>query len=131
MQGVGSSYTSFTGCSILLFSASQKLLELSGEEASQELLYTASHLTVLSLCSYDNVMARKLYVRLQIIFNDIKEIVVSPVYRTMREMHVVVQDVALVPLSHYYAVEGADEVSKTILDITRSSMDLLQERISL
>jgi hypothetical protein len=76
-------------------------------------------------------MARKLYVRLQIIFNDIKEIVVSPVYRTMREMHVVVQDVALVPLSHYYAVEGADEVSKTILDITRSSMDLLQERISL
>jgi hypothetical protein len=46
-------------------------------------------------------------------------------------MHVVVQDVALVPLSHYYAVEGADEVSKAILDITRSSMDLLQERISL
>jgi hypothetical protein len=131
MQGVGSSYTSFTGCSILLFSASQKLLELSGEEASQELLCTASHLTLLSLCSYDNVMARKLYVRLQIIFNDIKEIVVSPVYRTMREMHVVVQDVALVPLSHYYAVEGADEVSKAILDITRSSMDLLQERISL
>jgi hypothetical protein len=76
-------------------------------------------------------MARKLYIRLQIIFNDIKEIVVLPVYRTMREMHVVVQDVALMPLSHYYAIKGADEVSKTILDITRSSIDLLQERISL
>jgi hypothetical protein len=76
-------------------------------------------------------MARKLYVRLQIISNDIREIVVSPVYRTMREMHIVVKDVALVPLSHYCAVEGAKEVSKTILDITRSSMDLLQERISL
>jgi hypothetical protein len=130
-QSVGSSYTSFTGCSILLFSASQKLLELSGDEASQELLYAASHLTVLSFCSYDNVMARKLYVRLQIIFNDIKEIVVSPVYRTMREMHIVVQDVALVPLLHYHAIEGAEELSKTIVDITRSSMDLLQERISL
>jgi hypothetical protein len=65
-------------------------------------------------------MARKLYVRLQIIFNDIREIVVSPVYRTMREMHIVVQDVALVPLSHYYAIEGAVEVSKTIVDITGS-----------
>jgi hypothetical protein len=76
-------------------------------------------------------MARNLYVRLQIISNDIREILVSPVYRTMREMHMVVKDVAVVPLSHCYAVEGAEEVSKTILDITRSSMDLLQERISL
>jgi hypothetical protein len=81
------------------------------------------------MCSYDNAMARKLYIRLQIIFNDIREISVSPVYRTMRDMHVVVQDVALVPFSHHYAVEGVEEVSKTIVDITRSSMDLLQERI--
>jgi hypothetical protein len=76
-------------------------------------------------------MARKLYVRLQIVSNDIREIVVSPVYRKMREMHIVVKDVALMSLSHYHAVEGADEVSKTISDITSSSMDLLQERISL
>jgi hypothetical protein len=61
--------------------------------------------------------------------NAIREIILSPVYRKMREMHIVVQDVPLVPLSHYYAIEGAEEVSKTILDITRSSMDLLQERI--
>jgi hypothetical protein len=76
-------------------------------------------------------MARKLYVQLQIIFNDIREILVSPVYRTMREMHIVVKDVALVPLLHYSAVEGAEEVSKTILDITRSSMGVLQGSISL
>jgi hypothetical protein len=48
----------------------------------------------------------------------------------MREMHIIVKDVALVPLSHHHAVKGAEEVSKTILDITRSSLHLLQERIS-
>jgi hypothetical protein len=130
MQGVGSSYTSFTGCSLLLFSASQRLLELSGEEASQELSYAASHLTILALCSCDNTMARRLYVQLQIIFNGIRGIVVSPVYRKMCEMRVVVKDIALVPLSHYHAVVGAEEVSKAIVDITRSSMGVLQEKIS-
>jgi hypothetical protein len=76
-------------------------------------------------------MTRKLYVQLQIIFNDIRGIVVSPVYRTMCERRIVVKDVALVPLSHYHAVVGAEEVSKTILDITRSSMGLLQKEICL
>jgi hypothetical protein len=128
---VGFSYTSFTGCALLLFSASQKLLELSREEASQELSYAASHLTVLALCSYDNTMARKLYTQLQTIFNDIREIIVSQVYRTMCEMRIVVKDVALVPLSHYHAVVGAEEVSKAILDITRSSMGVLQGNIGL
>jgi hypothetical protein len=88
-------------------------------------------LTVLALCSYDNTMARKLYVQLQMIFNDIRGIVVSPVYRAMCEMRIVVKDIALVPLSHYHAVVGAEEVSKTIVDITRSSMGVLQGKHSL
>jgi hypothetical protein len=129
-QGVEFSYTSFTGCAILLFSASQKLLQLSGEEASQELSYAASHLTVLSLCSYDNAMARKLYIQLQVIYNDIREVVASPVYRTMCELHVTVRGAVLVRPPHCYAVEGAEEASKTILDIARSSIGVLQEGIS-
>jgi hypothetical protein len=76
-------------------------------------------------------MARRLYVQLQIIFNDIRGIVVSPIYRTMCEMRIVVKDIALVPLSHYHAVVGAEEVSKAIIDITRSSMGVLREKISL
>lgn len=75
-------------------------------------------------------MARKLYITLQIIFNDIREVAVSPVYRMMRELEIVVKDVALVPLSHYDAVEGAEEVSKTILDIARRIMGVLQESLS-
>jgi len=76
-------------------------------------------------------MARQLYVKLQIIFNDIREIAASPIYHTMCDMRIVVKDVALVPSSHYQAVVGAEEVSKTILDIARSSMGVLQEKISL
>lgn len=123
-------YTSFTGCTILLFSASQKLLKLFGEEIGQELSYASSHLNVLSLCSYDNAIAKELYTPLQIVFNDIREVAVSPVYRTMRDMNIVVKDVALVPLSHYDAVEGAEEVIRTILDLTRRIMGILQESLS-
>jgi hypothetical protein len=78
-------------------------------------------------------MARKLYTQLQIIFNDIRETVVSPVYRKMREMNIMVKDVALTPLSDYDVVEGVremEEVSKTVLDITTSSMSILQETLS-
>jgi len=128
-QNTGFRYTCFTGCAILLFSASQKLLELFGEEIVHDLSYASSHLNVLSFCSYDNPVARNLYITLQIAFNDIRDVIVSPVYRKMRELHVVVKDVALVPLSHYDAVEGAEEVSKSILDLTERIIGVLQESL--
>ena len=123
-------YTSFTGCAVLLYSASQKLIQLLGEETSQDLLYASSHLNVLSLCSYDNGVARNLYITLQILFNDIREIVVSPVYYRMRELHLAITDVALVQPSRYDAVKGAAEVSKNIVELTRRIMDVLQEKLS-
>jgi hypothetical protein len=115
---------------VLLFSASQKLLELFGEEIGQDLMYASSHLNVLSLCSYENNVARKLYTTLQIVFNDIREIAVSPVYRRMRELHIVVKDVALVPPSHYDAIEGAGELSKNVVGLVRRIMGVLQESLS-
>ncbi|KAF2446652.1 hypothetical protein P171DRAFT_472109 [Karstenula rhodostoma CBS 690.94] len=110
-------YTSFTGCAILLFSASQKLLELHAEAVGEEL-------------SCDNATARKLYTPLQIIFNDIREVMVSPVYREMREMHTVVRNVALMPLSQDDAIEGVGEVCRTISDTTRRVMDILQQGLN-
>jgi hypothetical protein len=78
-------------------------------------------------------MTRKLYTTLRVIFNDIREILVSPVYSTMRELHINVADVALKSLSHHGvtedAIEVAIEVSKTILDLTRRIMDILQESL--
>jgi hypothetical protein len=128
--GIDDRYTSFTGCLILLYSASQKLLLLPGEEIGQDLLYASSHLNVLSLCSYNSGTAKKLYTTLQIIFNDIREVVVSPVYRAMRELHPVLKDVALGPVSLDDAIEGAGEVSKTISDLTRRVISVLQESLS-
>jgi hypothetical protein len=94
------------------------------------LSYASSHLNVLSFCSYDNPVARKLYITLQIIFNDIREVGASPIYRRMRDLNIVVKDEAHVPPSHYDAVEGAEEVSRAIVDLTRRIMGVLQESLS-
>ena len=75
-------------------------------------------------------MARKLYTPLQSLYNDIREVIVSPVYRTMCDLHLVVKDVALVPQSRYEVVKGNAEVDRAILDITRRIMDVLQESLS-
>lgn len=124
-------YTSFTGCAILLFSASQSLLQLFGEEVGHDLTYASSHLNLLSLCSYDNSIARRLYTELQVIFNDIREAAVSPVYRKMREERMFVKDPMLVPRSHYDSVPGAKEVANSIIESTRRVMDVVKQAIVL
>ncbi|XPS96714.1 hypothetical protein M3J09_005973 [Ascochyta lentis] len=124
-------YTCFTGCAVLLFSASQKLLELFEGEIGQDLAYASSHLNVLSLCSYQNVTARKLYIPLQIMFNDIREVLVSPVYRAMREAHMIVRDASSVPSGYYDAIDGSEAVSKNMLDLTKRVMAVLQESLSI
>jgi hypothetical protein len=124
-------YTSFTGCAILLFSASQKLLALRGEEIGQDLSYASSHLNLLSLCSYDNNVARDLYKKLQLIFNDIREAAYSPVYRKMCDARIIVKDPMMLPRNHYDAVEGAEEVSRSIVDATRRAMFIVQEALML
>lgn len=121
------SYTSFTACSVLLLSASQKLLLLCGEEASQELSYAASHLSVLSFCGSNNALVRKLSRQLQIIFNDIRETTVSSVYRKLCEKNVVIKDRALEPHFDCHTIEGAEKVSQAILGITRSCMNMLRK----
>jgi hypothetical protein len=123
-------YTSFTGCAILLFGASQNLMFLSAEEVGRDLAYASSHLNVLSFCSYDSALARTLYNRLHIIYNDIREAMVSPIYRQMRDSMVVNKDVALVPSSHPDSVEGAVDVSRTMLDLTERIVHVLQESLS-
>jgi len=100
-----------------------------GEEIGQDLAYASSHLNVLSLCSYDNPSARRLYIPIQVVYNDVREVVVLPVYRKMHQLYIVVKDAAYLPPSHYDSVEGAEEVSKTILDLTGRITDTLRERL--
>lgn len=74
-------------------------------------------------------MARKLYGRLQVIFNDIREVTVSLDYRSMRERNIIIKDRALLSDTHYDAVAGAEQVAQTVLDIVRSSVDVLQNSL--
>jgi hypothetical protein len=126
-QGHGCSYTSFTGCATLIFAASQKLLQLFGEEAGQDLSYAALHLSALSYCSFDNTMAKKLHSQLLIMFNDIREVIMSPVYRAMLGRGITIEGRAVGSFSHYNTAEGAEEMSRAILEISRNSMALLQD----
>jgi hypothetical protein len=128
---IDSRYTSYTGCGILLYSASQKLLQLLGEEVGQDMLYASSHLNALSFCSYTNDIARKLYLQLQVVFNEIREVVVSPGYHAIRELHSAANDdVEQAPLLQYAGVDGAEEVVNPVLDLTRRITDILQENLS-
>lgn len=54
----------------------------------------------------------------------------AAVYRKMREMDIAVRYVALMSLLHHDTVEGAAEVSRTIIDTARRIMDVLQRRLS-
>lgn len=43
-----------------------------------ELAHASSHLSILSVCSYGNDVARKMHTRLQVVFNDVKNLLESP-----------------------------------------------------
>jgi hypothetical protein len=93
-------------------------------------LYAASHLNVLSLCSYGSGTARKLFTTFQIVFNDIREVLFSPVYHGMRELHNMVGHIALVPPSYYEAVEPAREMIKHISGLALRVTHVLEESLN-
>jgi hypothetical protein len=70
-----------------------------------------------------------LYTKLHIIYDDIREAVVSPVYRRMRESRLAVKNVALVPSSHYDSVAGAMNANSTLLGLTERVVRILQESL--
>ncbi|KAF2424432.1 hypothetical protein EJ08DRAFT_700788 [Tothia fuscella] len=122
-------YTSFTGCSILLFSASQKLFLSHEGGISQDLIYASSQLNVLSLCSYGSRTARALYTTLHGIFSDIREILYSPAYQAMKEKQLHFKDAAFTPEAFHDEMldEGEGEVFKDALEVAKRVLDLLQE----
>jgi hypothetical protein len=71
-----------------------------------------------------------LYRTLQIMFNEIREVVLSPTYHAMCQLQLVVKDAEHLPASYYDAVDGAKEISKNILDLSRRVVSVLEERLS-
>ncbi|CAI6237711.1 unnamed protein product [Periconia digitata] len=71
-------YACYVGCIILLHSAMQMLLQGNRDAVGLELAHASSHLGILSVCSYKNEVARRMYGRLQVIFNDAKDLLALP-----------------------------------------------------
>lgn len=113
-----------------MFGASQKLWTLKGEEVGQDLAYAASHLNILSLCSSGNDIAQKLYTILQLLFNDTREVLASPVYHALRQVRPSIQSIALVSAANLEAVQGAADVCRTVLDLVRRTIGILEEALA-
>jgi hypothetical protein len=68
---------------------------------------------------------------LQIIFNDARDILYSPTYRSMCEQHLVIASDIQLQLESYDSIEGAREVREDILDLVGRVLKLLEGKISL
>jgi hypothetical protein len=97
-----------------------------GEEVSHDLLYASSKLSALSRCSHDSQTSKTLYATLQVLFDEIRRIYTSPVYRVMRQKHVNLRDANLMFASQHLDDDGMAETSKDILDIAKRALDILQ-----
>jgi hypothetical protein len=130
MSNAFSRYTSFTGCAILLYSATQKLLTFQAKEVSSDLLYASSHLNLLSLCSYNSSTARELYSTMQVVFNDIRDILVSPHYSQVPISGNTAGDAGGLRQPGIEAEERFQDTSIHVRGLAHRMLDILQQRLN-
>jgi hypothetical protein len=125
----GQRYTSFTGCAVLLYSATQKLLMLNATETSHDLLYASSHLNLLSLCSFNSSTGRELYSMMQVVFNDIRDILVSPAFDKVSKTFSNISRRTGHIQFNTQPEEGFQETMMHIRDLARRVLNILQQRL--
>jgi len=118
-------YTSFVGCAVVLHGASQKLLQGQAQEISLELAYASSHICLLSLCSYNNEIARKMYTTVQVVFNEIREIAALQITNNSH-----VSDTST-HFSQGPTAQSPNSAASNIVDIAKRVMHLLRVSIDL
>ncbi|KAK7177959.1 hypothetical protein PSPO01_15990 [Paraphaeosphaeria sporulosa] len=125
-------YTSYIGCTVLLYSAAQRLLRGTQEDIGLELAYASSHIGVLSVCSYENEVARKMYTSVQILFNDVRDVMASLVHTLgmRRSSTGVLRPPMYFPLSQGQMVQSREDVKRNVVDIARRIMDILKNSIN-
>lgn len=123
------SFTCFTCCCILLFSASQQLLSISLQNVGRELSYASSYIDVLSRCSYECPAAQRLYHTIRETSNNIRELAYSVVCNRMGRAGLVVSEAE--PSGHFDSIEGAREARDEILQMAQFTMNLLQHGINI
>lgn len=105
------------------------MLSFAGEEVGHDLSYASSHLNLLSLCSYNSSTAYALYTTLQVIYNDIRETVVSPKYRAleMQQASRMSGLAGLVGQPKYESMAESEEMQKSIKEVIHRVMDVLHK----
>ncbi|KAF2648357.1 hypothetical protein K491DRAFT_763129 [Lophiostoma macrostomum CBS 122681] len=112
-------YASYVGGTVLLHSAAQKLLECSRDDVGLELAYASSHLSILSLCSYESEVARRMYTSLQVVFNDLKDLLTLPIgANSMRESR---QD---------HMIHSPQHVRRTTVQVAKEILKILEGSIT-
>lgn len=125
-------YTSYVGCTVLLYSAAQQLQQGIRNDIGLELAYASSHISVLSVCSYENEAAKSLFVSLQIFFNDVRDVLTLPMHTASLDgsspgVHAPIIDL---PLGQDPVLMNAKNVSKCVEDISRRSLEMLENSIN-
>lgn len=124
-------YTSYVGCVILLYSASQRLLEFNRADVGLELAYASAHIGILAVCGYENAMAKRMYTSLQILFNDVRDVLASPDYKDSSHRYgSALRSPMNLPLSQGQTMQSPETLRTNIIDITRRVMDILESSIT-
>jgi hypothetical protein len=66
---------------------------------------------------------------LQLIYNDVREIVLSPTYRSMRDLNLVAHNVSQVADSYFDAIPGSRQTSTDIRDVAMRAILVLQDKL--
>lgn len=87
---------------------------------------------MLSVCSYENSVAKKMYTSLQILFNDVRDVLATPDYSLQghgRAGSLPTPNVVL-PMGQGQLVVGPEDVRRNVIDIARRVVDVLENKIS-
>jgi hypothetical protein len=90
-----------------------------------DLAYANSHLNLLSLCSYNSDTARTLYSILQVIFNDIRGIIVSPASQGINGAVPVAND----PAENTQHMEDDGTTGTCVRELAERVLVMLQQRL--
>jgi hypothetical protein len=123
-------YTSYVGCTVLLYGTTQRILQGAREDVGLELAYASSHIAILSICSYENEVARKMYTSLQILFNDVRDVLTVPVHATGMHGGSSMGAPAPMMLTQGQVVQTPDDVRRTVVDVARQIVDILENSIN-
>ena len=86
---------------------------------------------MLSVCSYENSVAKRMYTGLQILFNDVRDVLATPDYSALGQTPGGAQyPNTTLPLSQGQAVVRPEDVRRNVIDIAKRVVDIMEFKIN-